>query len=82
MSKMYIWDMQKADLEQYLNQHCRFRFRGGKLVYGVIWLKDNQLVFASKDGHEAVLQGQDVVIGTQAQVIQYDDVMQAELIKE
>lgn len=68
------------DLQTYLNKHCRFRFRGGKLVYGVIWQTDDGLVFASKDGHDAIMTGSQVLAKTEMLAIDPDMVMAAELI--
>ena len=29
--------MERADIQGYLDKHCRFKLRSGKEVYGVLW---------------------------------------------
>ena len=51
--------MTKNDLSLYFHQHCRFRLRSGKEVFGVLWENDydqNKLYFASQREHSAYRQ--------------------------
>jgi hypothetical protein len=73
--------MASQDLSNYLNKHCRFRFRGGKEAFGVIWEADGTLVFTSKERHDRLLL-QDLPTDA-SDLLQIDsaDVMIAELIE-
>lgn len=41
--------MVRADINHFLEKHCRFRLRSGKEVYGILWRDSNEgnLFFSS-----------------------------------
>lgn len=49
--------MNEQDLKRFFNQHCRFKLKSGKEVFGVIWqdesLRADEVNFASVKDHEA-----------------------------
>ncbi|HRD51031.1 MAG TPA: hypothetical protein PKY96_00240 [Flavobacteriales bacterium] len=59
--------MEIANLKKYAHQHCRFKLRGGKEVYGVVWEVETsetagadgtkRLFFASVRDYERLSQG-------------------------
>lgn len=73
--------MSSQDLTNVLDKHCRFRFRGGKEAYGVIWESNGSLVFTSKVKH-STLSDQDHHTHPLEDLLQIDsnDVMTAEVI--
>ena len=68
------------DLSNYLDKHCRFRFRGGKEAYGVIWENDGGLVFSSKEQHQRLIEHRAQIDSDSLPVIDSNDVMLAEII--
>ena len=53
--------MTTIEINEYLTQECRFRLKGGKEIYGVIWGEENnrepfQYFFASAYEHRLYLQ--------------------------
>lgn len=72
--------MGQSDLTNYLNKHCRFRFRGGKEAFGVIWESDGNLVFASKEKHERILAESEEQSDKELYAVDSDDVLLAEVI--
>ena len=50
-------------LRVYLNQHCRFKLRSGKEVFGVIWKIDSdqeKYVFTTVSDHQAYMRTRDI----------------------
>ena len=72
--------MGETHLTQILDKHCRFRFRGGKQAFGVIWETKDGLVFSSKEAHDRYLRNQNSLQNDQLLFIDRNDVMLAEII--
>ena len=51
--------MDVKDLLTFLGNHCRFKFRNGKDIYGVIWENNAQYFFPSKERHDSLLNSGD-----------------------
>ena len=39
--------MSSPELQVYYDRPCRFKLKSGKMVYGVIWAYDDELIFTS-----------------------------------
>lgn len=68
------------DLSNYLDRHCRFRFRGGKEAFGVIWKIGDSLVFSSKEFYARLNDDRQAVNSSDLLQIDGEDVMLAEPI--
>ena len=47
--------MDIKDLSTFLGNHCRFKFRNGKDIYGVIWENNARYFFSSKERHDSLV---------------------------
>jgi len=72
--------MGDSHLNQILGKHCRFRFRGGKQAFGVLWENNSRLVFSSKESHDRYVSDRKQIDTDQLLFIDRDDVMLAEVI--
>jgi hypothetical protein len=72
--------MGETHITQILVKHCRFRFRGGKQAFGVIWETKDGLVFSSKESHDRHVSGKHAEYRNDLLFIDRDDVMFAEVI--
>jgi len=56
--------MRTDEIKQYYDQHCRFKLKSGKEVYGVIWEVNNgdssRTYFSSLMDHQAYLKDQSI----------------------
>ena len=44
--------MNSPELHVYYDRPCRFKLKSGKMVYGVIWAYDNELIFTSVESYK------------------------------
>lgn len=78
--------MNQNDLFLYYDKPCKFKLRGGKEVYGVIW-KDRTPIgeehfFASSEDYHSIQATPDKFIAQQLKVpINIDDVVAAEMLQ-
>lgn len=72
--------MKIEDLSNYLGSHCRFKFRNGKDVYGVIWKGSTHFYFSSKNRHDALSRREKLLQRDQFNTINPDDILMAEPI--
>ncbi|MFT4661663.1 MAG: hypothetical protein ACI8XB_001943 [Patiriisocius sp.] len=47
--------MDLKELSTFLGNHCRFKFRNGRDIYGVIWESNARYFFSSKERHDSLL---------------------------
>ncbi|NNC83272.1 MAG: hypothetical protein HKN79_06820 [Flavobacteriales bacterium] len=84
MDRLGLWRtfryMVTEDISIYFHKHCRFRFRGGKEAYGVIWENKGALVFSSKELHSRYKDDPDFPESDAVLPIDSDDVLMAEVI--
>ena len=44
--------MSSPELQVYYDRPCRFKLKSGKMVYGVIWAYDDELIFTSVESYK------------------------------
>ncbi len=47
--------MEAKDLTTYLGDHCHFKFRNGRDIYGVIFENNAKYFFSSKERHDSLV---------------------------
>jgi len=51
--------MDVKELTSFLGNHCRFKIRDGRNIYGVIWENNSKYFFSSKERHDAIFEKSD-----------------------
>jgi len=74
--------MEIKELSNFLGNHCRFKFRNGKDVYGVIWENNAQFFFSSKERHDSLLMKESESSSDDFDEIDPTDIILAEKILE
>lgn len=44
--------MSSPELQVFYDRPCRFKLKSGKMVYGVIWAYDDELIFTSVESYK------------------------------
>ncbi len=74
--------MEKTHLRSYLNQHCRFRLKSGKEVYGVIWEVSNgdktEYYFSTVNEHNLMIRNADFRGISSSAKVDLNDIVAAE----
>ena len=74
--------MEKTHLRSYLNQHCRFRLKSGKEVYGVIWEVSNgdktEYYFSTLNEHNIMIRKADFRGISSSARVDLNDIVAAE----
>jgi len=74
--------MSNNNIRLFLNQHCRFKLRSGKEVFGVIWKvesgNDEQYVFTSISDHQTYLKTKDPSLIDNKLAVNIEDIILAE----
>jgi len=74
--------MDVKELTSFLGNHCRFKFRNGKDIFGVIWENNAQYFFSSKERHDSLLMKDDSLANEYYDKIDPTDIILAERIIE
>ncbi|NND78095.1 MAG: hypothetical protein HKN39_07925 [Flavobacteriales bacterium] len=73
--------MSSPELQVYYDRPCRFKLKSGKMVYGVIWVYRDQLIFTSVESYKSLNKEQiaEEMI-SDLTLISKEDIIGAELI--
>ncbi len=73
--------MDIKDLTTYLGNHCRFKFRNGKDIYGVIWESNAKFFFSSKERHDSLLKKEGGMYKTWSPIDLFDQINPEDIIQ-
>jgi hypothetical protein len=74
--------MTRTDVREFLNQHCRFKLRSGKVVFGVIWEVSNggetEYYFISAGEHDMLVRDPQLKNQVFSARVELDEIVGAE----
>lgn len=76
--------MEASHVRSFLNQHCRFKLRSGKIVYGVIWAEPSgqgkEYYFSTVSEHQRLNARKDFRGISEQHRVNLEDIIMAERI--